>query len=279
MWATPEQVREAIQGYVKLDVDFLKYGASGHAQMQFIQFSPRVQHIIIEEGHRAGMTVQAHTTSTESLDMAIEAGLDIITHCGVSGAGTPLADDVIQKMADRKVPCSVLPVTQRRLDAMLEEYSEQMVVGFMKTMKENHKKMIEAGVTMLVSTDAGIRNPVLASERTGAAGIETDSRVTLGEGHFNALVALQEMGMAPMEILKSVTSHSARAYKMDSEFGSLEVGKAGDLVILDEDPLADAANYRTINTVIKDGNHIDIDALPLAPLISSMTVKQTSEKE
>jgi imidazolonepropionase-like amidohydrolase len=275
LWSTPDQVREAVREYATRGVDLLKYGASGHElhEMRFISFSPRVQKIIVEEGHRAGLTVQAHTSTTESLDLALEAGVDIITHCGVSGMDTPLAMETIQKMADLKIPCSVLPITQRRLDAMLEADPDHWLSRFTQIIKENHKNMIAAGVVMLVATDGGIRNPVLTAEASGLGAIQVDSRTALGEGLFNALVGLQEMGMQPMEILKAVTSNTAQAYKMGEMLGTLEVGKAADLVILDENPLEDAANYRSIDTVIKNGSIVDIDALPLAPLISSMQVE------
>ena len=277
--ASPEEVRQAVREYAELNVDFLKYGASGHEllEMRFISFSPRVQQIIIAEGHRAGLTVQAHTSTTESLDLALEAGVDIITHCGVSGADTPLADETIRKLAERKIPCSVLPVTQRRHDAMLAADPDDPMAAYIRTMKINHRKMIAAGVVMLVATDGGIRNPVLAAEATGIAAVEVDSRTTLGEGLFNALVALQELGMQPMELLKAVTSNTARAYRKDQDIGTLEPGKAGDLVILERNPLDDASHYRSIYAVVKDGSVVDREALPLAPLISSLVVPQTGD--
>lgn len=272
LWANPETVRRAVRDYIALDVDFLKYAASGHEllEMRFISFSPRVQKIIVEEGHRANLIVQAHTSTNESLDLAIEAGVDILTHCDVSGPDTPLAEETIAKIAERGTPCSAIPITQRRLDALLEADPDHWLPQYISTMKDNQSRMIAAGVTLLVSTDAGLVNPVLAAEATGVDAVEVDPHATLGEGHFNALVALQELGMAPMEILKAVTSNTARAYRRDSDLGTLEVGKRADLLILDRNPLQDAANYRRINSVIKDGEVIDVDALPLAPLIGSM---------
>ena len=75
--------------------------------------------------------------------------------------------------------------------------------------------------------------------------------------------------MAPMEILKTVTSNVAKAYKLDKELGTLEPGKAGDLVILDANPLEAARNYRRIGSVIKGGKVVNLAALPTAPVISS----------
>lgn len=270
LWMPPDSVRAVIREYATTGVDFLKYGASGHVEMNFVSFSPAVQRAIVEEGRRAGLTVQTHTTSVESFDMALEAGVDIVTHCGISGPTHRLPLEYVQKLVDRGVACSVLPITQRRLDALEKEAPSSTITPYMKVGKENHRNLIRAGAVLLVSTDAGIENPVLRSESPSLAADTVDPRVKLGEGHFNALAALEEMGMAPMEILKSATSHVARAYKLDDEIGTLEPGKAADMVVLDADPLASALNYRRIHAVIQGGRVVDRDVLPTAPRISSM---------
>ena len=261
----PEEVRKEIRQYISKGVDFLKYGASGHAQldMRFIAFSPRVQRVIVEEAHRAGITVQAHTSSIESLDMAVNAGVDILTHCGVMGLTMPIRtilDDTIKKMAERQIPCSILPITQRRLDALIEKAPG---VAIFQNINANHHKLIKAGVPLLLSTDSSTPNSIL-----GAGDIDIDSRTTLGEGHFNGLKALQDMGMEPMEILKSATSNIAKAYKKDRDLGTLEKGKIADLVILNKNPLKNAENYRSIYKVIKEGREVDLDALPVMAIVS-----------
>lgn len=270
LWMTPDSVASAVRAYAGTGVDFLKYGASGHVDMNFVSFSPRVQRTIVDEGHRAGMTVQTHTTSVESLDMAIDAGVDIVTHGGISGPTTPIPDVTLRKLVDRGVAVSVLAITQRRLDALEREVPDGVLTPYMRVAKENHRRMIDAGVTMLVSTDAGIQNPLLLSESETLAADTVDSRVKLGEGHFNAMLALEEMGMAPMEILRSATSHVARAYRLEESIGTLSPGLLADLVILDENPLESARSYRSIRTVMKEGTVVDVGALPVAPLISTM---------
>ena len=270
MWMGPEEVRTRVAEYAQKDVDFLKYGASGHQEMFFISFSPRVQRAIVEVGHEAGMTVQAHTTSIESLDLAIDAGLDIITHCDVSGPDTPIPAETIRKMVERDIACSVLPITQARLDALVDKMPDSETTPFMKTAGENVRNMIAAGVTLLLSTDAGIMSKEMEEMFAAVAGgsVEVDPRTKLGEGHFNALYALEEMGMAPMEILKAATSNVAQAYELEDDIGTLEAGKVADLVILDKNPLKSAKHYRSINAVIKEGSVVDIDALPIDPVIT-----------
>lgn len=276
LWMTPDSVADVIRHYTTLGMDFLKYGASGHVDMNLISFSERVQRVIVEEGHRAGMTVQTHTTSVESFDMAIEAGVDIITHCGISGPEIPIPMVSIEKMVDRGVACSVLPITARRLAALEEHNPTGTLTPYMKIGAINRANMIKAGAKLLMSTDAGIENPVLRAESPTLASDTVDSRVKLGEGHFNALVGLEELGMEPMEILKSTTSNVASAYWLEEEIGTLQPGRWADIVILDADPLESAYNYRSIHMVIKEGKVVDLDSLPVAPIISAMKVPTAS---
>ena len=236
--------------------------------MNLISFSERAQRVIVEEGHRAGKTVQTHTSSPESLDMAIEAGVDIITHGDISGPLYPIPDETLRKLVDRNISVSVLAITKRSLDAMTEKNPGHILTPYMKIAATNIRNMVKAGVKLMISTDAGVENPVRALESPTLVADTIDARTKLGEGHFNALVSLEEAGMAPMEVLKSATSNIAKAYKVDRELGTLEVGKAGDVVILDADPLAGARNYRRINSVIKGGKVIDLASLPTAPVIS-----------
>lgn len=274
MWMGPEEVREKVDAYAAKDVDFLKYGASGHVDMEFITFSPRVQKEIIAAGHAAGKTVQVHTTSIESLDMAIDAGVDILTHCDITGPVKTIPAETLAKMVERNIPCSIVPITQRRLDAYIEQDPNQVMATYQGIGRQNIANMIEAGVSILLSTDAGVKSPLLMAESKQP---KVDMRTELGEGHFNAFTALEELGMAPLEILRSATLNTARAYRVDNELGSLEAGKIADVVILDANPLDAAANYRSIHMVIKDGEVVDIDALPLAPLVSNQMPPEPSK--
>lgn len=272
LWMPPDTLRAAIREYAAKGVDFLKFGASGHVDMNFISFSERQQRVIVEEGHRAGKTVQAHVTSPESIDMAIEAGVDILTHGDISGPVYPIPAETIRKMVERGTSVSILPITRRQLDALQKHAPKGVLTPYMKVAAENIRNMARAGVRLMLSTDAGVQHPVLLAESATLAVDTVDARVKLGEGHFNALVALEEAGMPAMEILKAATSNVARAYKLEKDIGTLEAGKVADVVILDADPFASARNYRRIHSVIKDGKVVDIARLPLAPVISDMKV-------
>ncbi len=264
----PEEVRAAIRTYAGSGVDFLKYAASGHTDMDFIALSLRQQVAIVEEGHRAGMTVQAHVTSPESIDMAVDAGVDILTHGDISGPTHTIPEETLTKIAARNVSVSILPITQRRMDALRTQVPQSTLTPYFGIAQQNIRNMIKHKIRILLSTDAGVADPVLRSESRSLAVDSIDARTDLGEGLFNAMVALEELGMGPMEILQSVTSNVAKAYK-HSDIGSLEPGKRADLVILDADPLASARNYRRIHAVIKDGKMVDLASLPTTPVISA----------
>lgn len=268
LWMYPDSLRAAIRKYTGTGVDFLKFGGSGHQEMNLLTFSPRAERVIVEEGHRAGMTVQAHVTSPESIDMAVDAGVDILTHGDISGPVYPIPPETLKKIVDHNVSASSLGITRRSYDALVKHSPGGVLTPYHKIALENLRNMTKAGVKLLVSTDAGVEDPIRLAESPTLAADTVDARVKIGEGHFNNMVAFEEAGMAPMEILKSATSNIARAYKKD-EIGTLEPGKRADLVILDANPLESARNYRRINSVIKDGKVVNLGALPEKPVISS----------
>src|SRR5690606_24391775 len=90
----------------------------------------------------------------------------------------------------------------------------------------------------------------------------------LATGHYLWLEAMEEKGMPALEMLRAATRNIAVAYKNDADLGTLDAGKIADLVVLDKNPLESAKNYRTIHKVVKDGAVVDIDALPLTPLLT-----------
>ena len=60
-------------------------------------------------------------------------------------------------------------------------------------------------------------------------------------------------GMSPAEVLHAATIGSAKVIGRAADFGSVEVGKVADLVILDADPTADIRNTRAIAFVMQGG--------------------------
>lgn len=260
----PEEVQRRVRNYIELsDIDFVKYAASGHKGFSpFIVFSEVVQRIIVEEAHRAGMTVQAHTTTPESLRMEIGAGADLLQHGDLTGA-RPMPEESLTAIVNADLPVAALVVTDRHL-AWIEAHESQATLDKYRIKDDNDRRLIAAGAKMLLTTDGFIaddnmlHHPQMKALLRGS----DDSPIVLGDSHFLWLQAVVQRGMDPMRALQAATRDVAKAYGRDADLGTVEPGKRADLVVLEADPLANVRNYRRIASVLMDGVLIERDALP-----------------
>ena len=67
-----------------------------------------------------------------------------------------------------------------------------------------------------------------------------------GYGTISAIENLVELGMSEEEAIMAGTYNGAVASKGLEDFGSLEVGKFADLLLLDADPIEDISNLRKL---------------------------------
>lgn len=74
---------------------------------------------------------------------------------------------------------------------------------------------------------------------------------------------LQMVGMTPLEALRAATIMGAAGLGMKKDFGSLEVGKVADLLVLDKSPLENIRNSTTIRYVMKGGEMYDGNTLAM----------------
>ena len=90
-------------------------------------------------------------------------------------------------------------------------------------------------VKMLAGTDVGGRD------------------VYPGFSLHDELSLLVKSGLTPMEAIVAATRHPAECLGKVSELGTIEQDKIADLVLLDQNPLDDITNTKTINAVIANG--------------------------
>jgi imidazolonepropionase-like amidohydrolase len=114
-----------------------------------------------------------------------------------------------------------------------------------KKMQALEKKFHDAGGLLLAGTDP-----------TGYGG------VIAGYGSLRELELLVEAGLAPTEAIHVATLNGAKYLGVDREVGSIEVGKAADLIVVDGDPAESISDLRKTETVFKDG--VGYDARKLA---------------
>lgn len=87
-----------------------------------------------------------------------------------------------------------------------------------------------------------------------AAGTDTPQQfVVPGASLHRELELYVASGLSPAQALRTATVEAAALLGVQDRTGTIDVGKAADLVLLDADPLADIRNTRRIWMVFRDG--------------------------
>lgn len=102
-------------------------------------------------------------------------------------------------------------------------------------MYANLKRVYEAGITIALSTDAG--NPGTLH----------------GLSIYDELEAMQKAGIPSKDIIPMATKNGALAMRRANDFGTVEVGKMADLIVMEKDPSVDVTNFRSITHVMRGG--------------------------
>jgi len=66
-----------------------------------------------------------------------------------------------------------------------------------------------------------------------------------------------EYGMTPLEAIRAATATAAEALGRIKDVGAIQVGRFGDLVAVDGDPLADVRVLERPAAVVKGGKRVD----------------------
>lgn len=236
---TPEALRVAINAYLDRAPDFIKFGATSHANDSLL-FSPEQQAVLVDAAHRRGTRIETHATSLEAKRMAVLAGIDLMQHPEIG----PLDDSLARLMVERGVLCS--------MTTLVGDFGETM---------DNRRRLFEAGCTISLSAEAPLPSPP-----NGTAQGLCDYFTCVGENMYQSLEGALAMGMTPGQVIVAATKHGAMASGALKDYGTLEVGKYADLLVLDADPLASLRHFRRLSLVMKEGQVIDRSRLPSHPV-------------
>jgi len=87
----------------------------------------------------------------------------------------------------------------------------------------------------------------------GSDGGASNSYVYPGISLHNELEEMVKTGLTPLQALRTATINGAKFMKTDQFTGSIEVGKAANILLLNVNPLSDIRNTQNINMMISNG--------------------------
>lgn len=237
-----DEILHKLRELARCGADVIKIATTGGASSRKglgprdTSFTRAEVRLIIDESARLNKKVMCHALGGPGLRVCVEEGVHSIEH----GCHLEEDPDLLKVMADKNiflVPTFTVydyhkshsaPHVQQRAQQLIEQHRR----SFELAMKE--------GVKIVAGTDAG-------------GFVHGDNA--------HELELLVHNGMTPMEAIKAGTITAAECLQIDDCLGSIEVGKAADMLIIDGDPLSDISILRDrskIKHVVKDGIDIPI---------------------
>jgi imidazolonepropionase-like amidohydrolase len=169
----------------------------------------------VEEAHRLGMPVTTHALGVEGIRRAVEAGVDMIEHCGwVTEEGSRFDPEIAATIAATGVVVCPTMNTACLADPYFCPWDDR------DALLANLRGMLAAGVELVAGTDAGIG-------------------LVPFENYADGLDVLADAGMSNRAVIGAATHRAAAALGLGSVTGRLAVGLAADAVAVEGDPTED----------------------------------------
>ncbi len=232
------ECRKSVREQVRRGADHIKLTAtagvlsntSAGLEQQFFEDEMTA---IMDSAHSMGRKVTAHAHGVNGINAALRAGVDSIEH------GTYLDNESIRLFKRNGaflVPTVLAGVT-------VAEWAEDPNSHLLPPQRA---KAAEIGPKMLDMARRAHQNGVKIA-------FGTDSGVSKHGDNAREFVLLVEAGMTPMEAIRAATVLGAENLGKSNLLGSIAVGKVGDIVAVDGDPLTDISEMMDIDFVMKDG--------------------------
>ena len=240
---TPDEVRKAVREEAKAKVDFIKL-LSSH-RTDWPEFSQAEIDAGVDEAHRFGLNIAIHAANFVSVRMAAVAGVDTLEH------GSFVDEQSADIMAEKGIIIVPTLWVKHDLAQRLESWKatpEKFTWGDEKDLHASalwFKRCVEQlPKTIKLVRSKGIR---IAA---GTDFVMTDHPWALLPEEMEFLTKL---GLSNMEAIESATRIGAEALGKVDEFGTVEVGKLADLILVDRNPLEDITAMTEVSWVMKEG--------------------------
>lgn len=236
---SPDEMRKAVRQEFKRGAKNIKVMATGGVmsatdQVDDTELTEAEIHTAVEEAHTKHMTVASHAQGNNGIQISLDAGVDSIEH-GIY---------VDEKQAEFMKKNNVYLVPTLNACAGIDKYGVGKIPDYMIKKNDivkgdffkNIGMALKKGVKVVVGTDAG----------TPFNSFET--------GTTDELELITSLGVKPYQALLGTTQYAAELLGITDNYGSLDVDKFADFLVLDNDPLEDIkAVAQTDKQVYKKG--------------------------
>ncbi|MFZ1610077.1 MAG: amidohydrolase family protein [Chitinophagales bacterium] len=222
-------------------------------RQQIIKAAKELEMMVVPEGgstfyHNLTMILDGHTSVEHNLPIA------------------PLYDDVIQLWAASKTSSTpTLVVNYGSINGEYYWYQNTNVWEDEKLMKYTPRAIVDSRSRhrMMIPQDEYDNGYILTSQSCKKL-MDAGVRICVGgHGQLQGLSVIWEMwnlsqgSMTNMQVLQAGTLHGAEYIGMEAYLGSIEKGKLADLIILNNDPLADIHNIHDVSYTMVNGRLFD----------------------
>jgi imidazolonepropionase-like amidohydrolase len=233
----PQNVRRMVRALIERGADVIKIMATERGGLPETDPRKRVYSdeelaAAVDEARRLGRPVAAHAHGDEGAAAAVRAGVRTIEH------GTYLSDQTLALMKERGTCLVSTIATILDLIDPGGGYDDPVL-------------SVRGRAMLPHARDAAARARKMGVRLV--AGTDTDYGPRSNRRIPDEVAELVQVGLSPMDAIKSATSVSAQCLGADQRTGALKPGLEADLVALDRDPLADVSALRDIVLVVNKG--------------------------
>jgi imidazolonepropionase-like amidohydrolase len=232
----PQEIRAVIRKLRKYGAEVIKFCGTGGVfsktdSVAGQQYSLTEMQALVEEAHMLGMRVAVHAHGAAGIKDAILAGVDTIEHASLADAetielakahGTYFSMDVYDD--------DYILAEGERNGTFKESLEKERKIGLLQ--RQNFKAAHSAGVKMIFGTDGGVYP---------------------NGDNAKQFVTMVQWGMTPMQAIQAATATAAEALGRSADVGAIAVGRYGDLIAVEGDPLADVSLLQKTSFVMKGG--------------------------
>ncbi|MDO4380419.1 MAG: amidohydrolase family protein, partial [Clostridia bacterium] len=239
---TPEEAAAFVERIYKEKTDLIKLMITGGVmdaevvgEPGVLRMQPELVKAACDKAHSLGMTVAAHVESPQGVLVALQNGVDSIEH----GA---MPNDEIISLFKEKNAYQVSTISPALPYALFDRNISHATYE-----QQENGKVVFDGIVALAK--ACLENDI-------PVGLGTDTGcpyITHYDMWRELCYFVKYCGVTPEFALYSATLLNAKLAKIDDITGSIEEGKAADMIVCDKNPLEDLSVLRKLSMVIKEG--------------------------